>query len=66
MPKTPREAASEVVDYGPVEDRTEHFDGYTLNFVTIKQDSDLTPLLKGLPGRQLPVPAFGAACLLAR
>jgi hypothetical protein len=64
MPKTSREAASDVVDQGPVEDRTEHFDGYTLNFVTIKQDSDLTPLLKGLPGDSCSA-RIGAMCLRA-
>ena len=59
MPKTSRDAVSEVVDHGPVEDRTEHFDGYTVNFVTIKQDSDLTPLLKGLPDDSCQCPHWG-------
>lgn len=61
MPKTSSETATVVVDHGPAEDRTEHFDGYTLNFVTIKQDSDLTPLLKGLPGDSCQCPHWGYA-----
>jgi mannose-6-phosphate isomerase-like protein (cupin superfamily) len=38
------------------EDRGDKFDGYTVTFTTIREDSDLTPLLKGLPGdsRQCP------------
>jgi hypothetical protein len=43
-------SAPEVVDYGPAEDRTDQFDGYTVNFTSIREDSDLAPLLKGLPG----------------
>lgn len=31
------------------EDRTEELDGFTMNFTSIRQDSDLTPVLKGLP-----------------
>jgi AraC-like ligand binding domain len=50
MPKVSRESAPEVIDYGPAEDRTGHFGGYTVNFTSIKEDSDLAPLLKGLPG----------------
>jgi hypothetical protein len=48
MPKTSRETAT-VDDYGIAEDRHDDLDGYTVNFVSVRQDSDLAPLLKGLP-----------------
>ena len=59
MPKASRQSASKVVDYGPVEDRTEDFGGYTMNFVSIRQQMDLTPLLKGLPGDSCQCPHWG-------
>ncbi len=33
--------------HGPVEDRHEDIDGYTVNFVSFGVDIDGTPLLKG-------------------
>jgi hypothetical protein len=59
MGKTSKDTASKVVDHGPAEDRSEELDGYTVNFVTIRQDSDLTPLLKGLPGDSCQCPHWG-------
>ena len=50
MARVSRDSAPEVVDYGPAEDRTGHFDGYTVNFTSIREDFDLAPVLKGLPG----------------
>ena len=49
MPKVSRESAK-LEDHGPVEDRHDDLEGYTVNFVTFKQDIDATPLMKGLPG----------------
>jgi quercetin dioxygenase-like cupin family protein len=59
MSKVSRDTASEVADYGPAEDRTDHFDGYTINFTAIREDSDLAPLLKGLPGDSCQCPHWG-------
>ena len=59
MSKVSRDSAPEVIDYGPAEDRTDRFHGYTVNFTTIKQDSDLAPLLKGLPGDSCQCPHWG-------
>jgi hypothetical protein len=59
MPKVSRESASKVEDYGPAEDRSEDISGYTVDFVSIRQDSDLAPLLKGLPGDSCPCPHWG-------
>ena len=59
MSKVSRESAPDVVDYGPAEDRTAHFDGHTVNFTSIREDSDLAPLLKGLPGDSCQCPHWG-------
>ncbi len=59
MPKASRQSASKVADYGPAEDRTEEFGGYTMRFVSIRQQLDLTPLLKGLPGDSCQRPQWG-------
>ena len=49
MPKVSRESA-QVEDHGPVEERHEDVKGYTVQFLTFRDDTDGTPLLKGLPG----------------
>lgn len=59
MPKVSRGSASHVDDPGPVEDRHEDIDGYTVNFVTLRQDMDLAPLLKGLPDDRCQCPHWG-------
>jgi hypothetical protein len=59
MPKVSRESASHVEEHGPVEDRHAEVDGYTVNFVSFRQDVDATPLLKGLPGDRCPCPHWG-------
>lgn len=59
MSKVSRESAPEVVGYGPAENRTAHFDGHTVSFASIRGDSDLAPLLKGLPGDSCQCPHWG-------
>jgi hypothetical protein len=58
MPKVSRESA-QVEDHGPVEDRHDDIDGYTVNFVSFRQDIDATPLLKGLPDDRCQCPHWG-------
>jgi Cupin domain len=58
MPKVSRESA-QVADHGMVEDRHAEIDGYTVNFVTFRQDVDTTPLLKGLPDDNCSCPHWG-------
>lgn len=58
MPKVSKESA-QVDDYGVAEDRHEEIDGYTVNFVTIRQDMDLAPMLKGLPDDRCSCPHWG-------
>jgi hypothetical protein len=50
MAKVSMQSAAHVDDHGPVEDRHEDVDGYTVNFLTFRQDVDATPLMIGLPG----------------
>lgn len=59
MPKVSKESAAHVEDHGPVEDRHEDVDGYTVNFVSFRQDIDGTPLLKGLPDDRCQCPHWG-------
>lgn len=50
MPKVSKESASHVEQMGPFgEDRHEELDGYTIDFMSLIQDSDMSPMLKGLP-----------------
>ena len=46
------------MDYGPAEDRTGHFDGYTVNFTSMRR-TPTSPLLKGLPGDSCQCPHWG-------
>ena len=59
MPKVSKESAAQVEDHGVVEDRHEDVDGYTVNFVSFRQDIDGTPLLKGLPDDRCQCPHWG-------
>jgi hypothetical protein len=59
MPKVSRTSASIHSEMGPAEEYTEHLDDTTVNFVTIKQDSDLAPLLVGLPDDKCQCPHWG-------
>ena len=58
MAKVSRESA-EVMDAGIVEDLHGVVEGYTVNFVTLRQDIDHTPLLKGLPDDRCQCPHWG-------
>ena len=59
MPKVSKESAAHVEDHGPVEDRHEELDGYTVNFVSFAADIDGTPLFKGAPGDSCHCPHWG-------
>lgn len=49
MPSVARDRIAETDDYGVVEDRHEDVEGITIQFVTIREDVDAAPLLRGLP-----------------
>jgi ethanolamine utilization protein EutQ (cupin superfamily) len=59
MPKVSKQTASVVEDFGVAEDRSEDLDGYTVNFVTIRETHDLAPMLKSLPGGNCSCPHWG-------
>lgn len=59
MATVSRESAPDVTDYGPAEDRGAHLDGYAVIFTSIRENWDLTPLLKGLPDDSCQCPHCG-------
>jgi hypothetical protein len=59
MSKVSRESAPDVTDFGVAIDRSATLDGYSCIFTTIREDSDLAPLLKGLPGDSCQCPHWG-------
>ena len=59
MPKISKEGAALVDDFGFVQDHHEDLEGYTVNFVTIREDHDLAPMLSVLPGGLCQCPHWG-------
>ena len=59
MPNVSRTSASIHKQMGPGEEFTEHLDDTTVNFVSIHEDSDLAPLLVGLPDDKCPYRHWG-------
>ena len=59
MPKVSKSSAAHVENQGPVEDRHEDLDDYTVNFLSFGQTIDATPLLKGLPNDRCSSPHWG-------
>jgi hypothetical protein len=59
MPKVSKETTANVADFGVAEDRSSDVDGYTINFVSIRQSHDLAPMLKSLPGGNCSCPHWG-------
>jgi hypothetical protein len=59
VPKVSRASAASVDDHGVVEDRHEDVEGTTIQFLTIREDTDTGPLLRGLPNDSCPCPHWG-------
>ena len=59
MPSVARDRIAETDDYGVVEDRHEDVEGTTIQFVTIREDVDAAPLLRGLPDDRCNCPHWG-------
>jgi hypothetical protein len=59
MPRLSKQSATLVDDFGVAEDRHDDIDGYTVNFVTIRESHDLAPMLSVLPGGQCQCPHWG-------
>lgn len=59
MPTLSKQTASHIDDFGVAEDRHDDLDGYTVNFVSIRQTHDLAPVLAALPGGWCSCPHWG-------
>jgi Cupin domain len=59
MPGVSKDTATQGGDYGPVVDRSEEIEGYTVNFLHFREDIDATPLMKGLPDDRCHSPHWG-------
>jgi hypothetical protein len=59
VPKVSKESATQGGEFGPVVDRSEQLEGYTVNFTSFSEDIDATPLLKGLPDDRCQCPHWG-------
>jgi mannose-6-phosphate isomerase-like protein (cupin superfamily) len=59
MPKVSRDSATQGGDFGPVVDRHDQLEGYSVNFTTFNEDIDATPLMKGLPDDRCQRPHWG-------
>lgn len=59
MPRVSKQSASNVQEFGPVVDRREDMDGYTVEFVSFGADSDLDGPLQALPGGACQCPHWG-------
>jgi Cupin domain len=59
MPKVSKETASQLLEFGPVIDRREVMDGYTVEFVSFGADSNLDEPLQALPGGSCQCPHWG-------
>jgi len=54
-----RDSASQVSDYGPVDERREDIEGTAIQFLTTNQDLAATPLMKGLRDDRCSSPHWG-------
>src|SRR2546426_6078652 len=59
MPKVSRDSATQGGDFGPVVDRSDQLEGYSVNFTTFHEDIDATPFMKGLPDDRCQCPHWG-------
>jgi hypothetical protein len=59
MAKVSSTTADEVKDFGAAVDRCSTVDGYTIEFVSIREAMDLGPMLAGLPGGHCSCPHWG-------
>ena len=59
MPSVSTETVQDVKDYGPVLERTSVLEGYAVNFVTFREDSDITAILASLSEGKCTCPHWG-------
>ena len=59
MPKVSKETAAKAEDFGVGKEWSQVLDDQHISFVTTTADSDLTPILQGLPNDQCQCPHWG-------
>ena len=59
MGKASKATTPTTMDFEIAEDRSCQLDDFTVNFVTIRQDHDLAPMLASLPGGMCQCPHWG-------
>lgn len=59
MSKATKQTTPITIDFEIAEDRSCQLEGYTVNFVTIRLDHDLAPMLAALPGGMCHCPHWG-------
>jgi len=59
VPKVSKDSTTRGGEFGPVTDRSDELDGYSVNFTSFANDMDQTPMLKGLPDNQCQCPHWG-------
>ena len=59
MPKVSKDSATQGGEFGPVTDRSDQIEDYTINFASFHQDIDATPLMKGLQDDRCQCPHWG-------
>ena len=59
MPKVSKDTATKGGEFGPVTDRSDELQGYTVGFTEFHADIDGTALVKGLPDDRCQCPHWG-------
>jgi len=59
MPKVSKDTATKGGEFGPVTDRSDELEGYTVGFTEFHADVDGTALVKGLPDDRCQCPHWG-------
>jgi mannose-6-phosphate isomerase-like protein (cupin superfamily) len=59
MPKVSKQTATNGEDFGVADQRSDQLEGYTVEFVTIRETHDLKAMLSVLPGGQCRCPHWG-------
>lgn len=59
MPVVSKHDTENVQEFPAATDRSSDLDGYTINFVDIRESHSLAPMLAGLPGGQCHCPHWG-------
>jgi hypothetical protein len=59
MPKVSKDSATQGGQFGPVEDRSDELEGYSVHFTSFQEDIDATPLMSGLPEDRCQCPHWG-------